>query len=70
MSKLFDFWKNYRLRRSLKKRISALKTFRHTEDDLLTAEESAEFTALVEAGKNLLATPDKESCQEIGRAHV
>lgn len=66
MNKIFEFWKNYRLRRGVKKRISALKTFRHSDEDILSDSALEEIDALIADGEALVKTPDNEPCKEYG----
>ena len=57
-------WKNYRLKKSLRKHIATLRSFRHTDDDILSAEAQQEIDALLERGGKISLDPAPEICRE------
>ena len=64
MSKFFEYVQRCFLRRRLKKRIAALKNFRHTDEDILDDEALQELDSVIAEGSAMLKAPAKEQCKE------
>ena len=61
----FD-WKilqKYQLRKALKKQLSALKNFLHTDDDILEESARMELAGVIADGEKLLASPAADDCK-------
>ena len=64
MGKIRAKIQQYFLKRALKKRVAALKSFRHTDADILPQMAHDEVDALLEKAQTIAAMPDKEACKE------
>ena len=64
MEKILEKIKRFFLRRSLKKRIAAVKNFRHTDEDILDEAALQELDEVILEGKSLLEAPEKARCKE------
>ncbi|MBO5923945.1 MAG: signal peptidase I [Lentisphaeria bacterium] len=58
-----NFFQKYQLRKALKKQLSTLKNFLHTDDDLLEDSARQELAGVIADGEKLLAEPTVEACK-------
>lgn len=59
----WKIFQKYQLRKALKKQLSTLKNFLHTDDDILEESARKELAGVIADGEKLLAKPDAESCK-------
>ena len=57
------FFQKYQLRKALKKQLSTLKNFLHTDDDILEDSACRELAGVIADGEKLLAEPTEEACK-------
>ena len=60
----WKFFQEYKLRKALKKQLSTLKNFLHTDDDILEDSARSELAGVIADGEKLLAEPTPECCKE------